>query len=135
MDQTITDEDPKLSNTKPIFENINYNFNYFRKLIILIDMSENLNTTDFKPNRQIYLFDKLEAFIKNFFKSNFLSYITIIKISDYIAQIISPFLEDSSQLISNLHNNSQILGACSLMNGLNVTTFFNQEMQGNAGKR
>ncbi len=120
MNKVASDEDPLLINTKPLFENINYNLNYFRKLIILIDMSEMLNSTDFKPNRQKYLFDKLGVFISNFFNNNFISYISIIQISDYIAQIISPFQEDPDQLISLLNSKCEVLGMCSLQNGLNV---------------
>lgn len=120
MNNVAADEDPLFINTKPLFDNINYNMNYFRKLIILVDMSETLNSTDFKPNRQKYLFDKLEGFIVNFFKNNFISYISIIQITDYIAHIVSPFLEDSSQLINLLNSKSEVLGLCSLQNGLNV---------------
>jgi len=104
MNKVASDEDPLLINTKPLFENINYNLNYFRKLIILIDMSEMLNSTDFKPNRQKYLFDKLGVFISNFFNNNSISYISIIQISDYIAQIVSSFQEDPDQLISLLNS-------------------------------
>ena len=136
MDENLTEDDPLLHNTKPLFENINYNFNYFRKVIILIDMSENLSTTDFKPNRQKFLFGKLEQFINNFFKNNFLSSIAIVKICDYFSQVVTPFLEDPAQLISLLNSNSQILGACSLFNGLNVKFLTNfLEMQRNFRER
>jgi hypothetical protein len=124
MSENLTEFDQVMRNVKPFYENINSNYNYFRKLIILVDMSEGLAiATDFKPNRQKFLFSKLESFIQNFFKNNYLSYISIITVKDYVAHVISPFSEDPAMLIQMLQAQNSLLGSISLNNGLSVGLF------------
>jgi len=87
---------------------INYNYNYHRNLIIVLDLTEKMKLNDFPPSRQKVLFPKLEAFIKNYFKFNFMSSISIFIMKNYMTKLISPRLDDPNKIIQNLRDH-QIL--------------------------
>lgn len=80
---------------------INYNFNFLRNLIIIIDLSEYTNKVDFKPNRFEFIFQKLEKFIVEFFNYNLSSSIVIIGTRNYCSEFISPFSQDSEFILNN----------------------------------
>ncbi len=82
---------------------INYNFNFLRNLIIIIDLSEYTNKVDFKPNRFEFIFQKLEKFIVEFFNYNLSSSIVIIGTRNYCSEFISPFSQDSEFILNNLN--------------------------------
>jgi hypothetical protein len=109
------------SNKTKLSKNLSYNFNYFRNLIIVIDMTERMTLNDYKPNRHKFLFKKLENFIVNFFKYNYLSTITVISIKNYLATLISPFSNDPNVILENLKKESEPEGFPSIYNALNVS--------------
>ena len=77
-------------NTLPnITNSLNYNFNFFRNLIIAIDFNENMNKSDLKPNRHKYLFPFIENMIREYYKYNYMSFITIIAVKNYQTKIIA----------------------------------------------
>lgn len=109
------------SNRSKLSNNLSYNFNYFRNLIIVLDMSERMTLNDYKPNRHKFLFKKLETFIVNFFKYNYLSTITVISIKNYLATLISPFSNDPNVILENLKKEIEPEGSPSIYNALNVS--------------
>lgn len=109
-----------LTNKHKIQTNLSYNFNYFRNLILVIDFTERLNLNDYKPTRHKFLFKKLESFIKNFFKYNFISTITVVFIKDSQANIMSIFNNDPNIIIENLKREEDAKGFSSIYNALLV---------------
>ena len=103
---------------------INYNFNFLRNLIIIIDLSEYTNKVDFKPNRFEFIFQKLEKFIVEFFNYNLSSSIVIIGTRNYCSEFISPFSQDSEFILNNIHQKKKIFtpsGYFSITNSLNLS--------------
>ena len=113
----------EINNKNKIQNNISYNFNYFRNLIIVVDLTERMNINDYKPTRHKYLFKKLENFITNFFKYNLLSTITIIKLKDYTASIGCTYSSDPVIIIQSLKKQEEPQGFPSIYNALSVNKF------------
>lgn len=100
----------------------NFNFNFMRNLIIILDLSQNSIKVDFKPNRHKYLIKKLEVFITEYFKYNVASSIIVISTQDYSSQIISPLSSNPSIIISNIIKASESpSGNFSLTNSFRVS--------------
>ncbi len=108
------------TNKIKLWKNLSYNVNYFRNLILVIDLTEMMNMNDYKPNRQKFLYKKLEYLINNFFSYNHVSTITIITIKNHLATITSNFSNDPTQIISNLYKEQEAEGFPSIFNTLNV---------------
>ena len=87
---------------KNYIHKINYSFNYMRNNFIIVDMSESSVLVDFKPNRLKYVFHKLKRYIKEYFKYNFCSTITIIVSRNSNAEILSPMSNDPNEIIENI---------------------------------
>ena len=99
----------------------NFNFNFMRNLIIVLDLSQNSIKVDFKPNRHKFIIKKVESFIIQYFKYNIASSIIIVTTKDYISQIISPFSNNIKEIISNLIKGTQVpSGNFSLTNSMRV---------------
>lgn len=107
-------------NKQKLSTNLSYNFNYFRNLIIVLDMTEKMNMNDIKPTRQKFLYKKIENFITNYFKYNYISTITIITMRDYIATITSVSSNDPAIIIENLKKEEEPQGFPSISNALTV---------------
>lgn len=103
--------------------NINFNFNFLRNLIIVIDMSDNLNAMDYKPNRHKYLFKELEWFVNEYFKYNIASSVVILANRNYKTQLISPFSNNLSKIIKNLTQDIKPEGSFSITNSLRVIIY------------
>jgi len=108
------------TNKTKLSSNLSYNVNYFRNLILVIDLTEMMNMNDYKPNRQKFLYKKLEYLINNFFSYNHVSTITVITIKNHLATISSTFSNDPTQIISNLYKEQEAEGVPSIFNALNV---------------
>lgn len=105
---------------KTYYENVNYSYNFFRNLIIVIDFSENMNLNDYKPTRHKFLFHKLESLINNFFKYNFISSITIVSMKNYLSNIVSSINNDPHSILENLNKDKEPEGFPSIYNALNL---------------
>ena len=102
---------------------INYNFNFIRNLIIIVDLSINSNKLDYKPNRYEFIFRILEKFIIEYFNYNLSSSMVIIGTRNYCAEFICPFSQDSSIILENLKKNKNKFspsGYFSITNSLNL---------------
>jgi transcription initiation factor TFIIH subunit 2 len=123
IDNSYFRTDEKTQKSKQLnLSQLSFNFNYFRNLILVIDLSESAIRNDFKPTRQRYLFEKLENFIKSYFKYNLISTMTIIAMKNYLATMISPLSSDPTQIIQNIRSfDKEPSGFPSLFNALNVT--------------
>jgi len=103
-----------------ITKNINYNINYLRNVIILIDMTEAMIKNDYIPDRKRFLFDKIENFIIEFFNYNFLSTISILAINNYFTSIVCTSSNDPDFVLKNFKKIMDPEGVPSLVNGLAV---------------
>jgi len=101
-----------------IKKNINYNINYLRNVIILIDMTEGIIKNDNLSDRKKFLFEKIECFINEFFNYNYLSTISILAINNYFTSIVSTSSNDAEFIIRNLKKNIKPEGVPSLVNAL-----------------
>ena len=110
----------EITNKIKLTNNLSYNLNFFRNLILVIDLTEYMNLNDYRPNRQKFLYTKLEYLINNFFKYNQVSTITIITIKNHLATITSTYSNDPSQIINNLLKEQEAEGFPSIFNALNV---------------
>ena len=100
----------------------NFNFNFMRTLIIILDLTQNSDKVDFKPNRHKCLIKKLEVFITEYFKYNMASSIIVISTKDYSSQIISPLSNNPSMIIANIIKGTQSSsGNFSLTNSFRVS--------------
>jgi hypothetical protein len=120
VDDLVTYKEEQTNKTK-LTKNLSYKFNYFRNLIIVIDLTERMGMNDYKPTRHKFLFKKLENLIVNFFKYNFLSTITIITVKNYLATISSPFSNDPNVILENLRKETEPEGFPSIYNALTVS--------------
>jgi hypothetical protein len=111
----------EITNKIKLTNNLSYNLNFFRNLILVIDLTEYMNLNDYRPNRQKFLYKKLEYLINNFFKYNNVSTITIITIKNNLATITSTYSNDPSQIINNLLKEQEAEGFPSIFNALNVS--------------
>jgi hypothetical protein len=118
---SFCDEIPSQKNE--LLKNLSYKYNFFRNLIIVIDFTEKFKTNDYKPNRYLFLYEKLEYLINNYFKYNLISTISVITMKNYIASLTSPFSNDPSKIIENLKKDSTPEGYPSIYNALNVYEF------------
>ena len=110
----------ELANKNKIYTNLNYNLNFFRNLVIVIDFTEKMIINDFKPSRHKFLLKKIENFIINFFKYNFMSTITIITIKNSIATLTSPYSSDPDFHLENLRKEITPEGFPSIYNALSL---------------
>ena len=102
---------------------INFNFNFIRNLIIIVDLSENSNKLDYKPNRYEFIFRILEKFIIEYFNYNLSSSMVIIGTRNYSAEFICPFSQDLNIILENLKKNKSKFspsGYFSITNSLNL---------------
>jgi hypothetical protein len=53
----------KIVKKNPNFSAINFNFNFCRNTVIILDLSENSKKVDIKPNRFTYILNKLKLFV------------------------------------------------------------------------
>jgi hypothetical protein len=104
-----------------LYGNLKYGFNYFRTLLIVVDMTETMNLNDIKPTRFKFLVSKLERFIVNYFKYNFVSTITLLSMKNYTTQVIYPNSYEPAILLQFLTNEHEPEGVPSLFNALNVS--------------
>jgi hypothetical protein len=107
-----------------LYGNLKFSFNYFRTLLVVIDMTETMNANDIKPTRFKFLISKLEKFIVNFFKYNFVSSITLLSMKNYTTQLIYPNCFEPGILLQFLANEQEPEGYPSLFNALNVASSF-----------
>jgi len=103
-----------------IKKNINYNINYLRNVILLIDVTEAMIKNDFIPDRKKFLFEKIENFVNEFFNYNFLSTLSILAINNYFTSIVCTSSNDPEQIIKSFRKIIEPEGAPSLVNALAV---------------
>ena len=103
-----------------LINNLSFNFNYIRNLVIIIDMSESMNSNDLKPTRFKFFLSKIESLISNFYKYNFISNITIVCIKNYTAEIIGSILNEPFSINQKLGIEYEPEGYPSLFNALHV---------------
>jgi hypothetical protein len=107
-------------NDSPLYNNLKYSFNYFRSLLVIIDMTETMTINDYKPTRFKFLLAKIEKFLVNYFKYNYISTITLLSMRNYTTHIIYPNAYEPNSLLQFLSNEKEPQGYPSIFNALNV---------------
>jgi len=103
-----------------IKKNINYNINYLRNVILLVDMTEAVIRNDYFPDRKKFLFEKIEYFITEFFNYNYLSTLSILAINNYFTSIVCTSSNDPEYIIKSFRKIKDPAGVPSLVNALGV---------------
>ncbi len=117
------------STKNQIRKNLSYNINYFRNLILIIDMTErSVNNDNFKNKLEI-LKGKIRNFIYEFFNYNYTSNISILEINDYFTNLICNSSNDPNTLIESLNKLKKPIGYPSLANALNVCFEFTKLLE------
>lgn len=114
---------------KPVLSNkINFNFNFLRNLVIILDLSESSNKVDlndFKPNRHTFLLNKIEKFVSEYFMYNIASSIIILGNRNYSTEMISPYCQDEKKIIENIRKTNLLpQGSFSITNSLRAAMEF-----------
>lgn len=100
--------------------------NFLRTIILVVDMSEKSGEKDlqFNPCKSDFLKKKIIDFSKTFFSNNLISSLAIIGVTNYQAQIISPFSWDHETVKSSIEINwITASGFFSIFNALNVQNY------------
>jgi transcription initiation factor TFIIH subunit 2 len=94
-----------------------------RFVFVIIDLSSAMRQTDFKPSRSDFIVSEISEFIRQFFASNPLSYISLIAMRDGQAHFITRINGQPNFQIKKLKSyiqNNQPAGTCSLVKALDL---------------
>ena len=97
-----------------------------RYLMIIVDASDSMTQSDYKPNRFAFIIDALKKFVKNFLDSNPIGQIGLIITTQKNVEKLSEFTGISSRITNAINSLSSTIpsGSISIQNALEYSANF-----------
>jgi len=107
----------------------NVKLGMMRYLMIIVDASDSMTQSDYKPNRFAFVIDALKKFVKNFLDSNPIGQIGLIITTQKNVEKLSEFTGISSRITNAINSLSSTIpsGSISIQNALEYSAIFLSE--------